>query len=454
MSDLREDAKPGVDAQGQAKEEAQRRIEEILGQRERATTGRGSRRKRAILIAVLIILLLLLAGVAAFLYRIIAPRPSSTGGAEGDAGLNGVTWVRSIYGYGPTESQQFTNPNDTAVGPDGTIWVTDPGHFQVVGFRGDGTFVGRVQGNKQTGNPFRVPSRVAVDSAGIMYVADRPNQILTIMDGQTQLASAGIPGLASVDVNDEMVVVGSLSGFAILDKDGNVKTLVGTRGSGDDQFDYVGGVAIDSAKRVIYCVDTYNNRLSAWDYSGKRKWITQLGNPANAVKLQGGGNLVTTSTADAALQLPTDVAIDGKGRPIVLDAFDFSISAFNPSDGKFVDKWGAYGSRDGQFLYPTGFSYDASKDWFVVADTQNLRAEIIRIKGTGAGGASGALSGLRRLLAGPARALWPCLALIPLLLLLLLFGRRKKRRDERRSLQDPVELDGEAVLGVASVDEF
>ncbi len=68
-------------------------------------------------------------------------------------------------------------------------------------------------------------------------------------------------------------------------------------------------------------------------------------------------------------------------------------------------------------MYPSGFDYDATKDWFTVADTDNRRAQIVRIDGTGAEGLAGLASWLSRLLAGPARALWPCLLLLPLLLL-------------------------------------
>ena len=440
MTALENGSTPGGDASALTREEAQRRLEEILGQGERDEKGAQSRRTRAILVVVLIVLLLLLCGVGAFLYRLLSPGGGGGDGAQDD--LAGIIWIRSIYGFGPSAEQMFVNPNDAATDPDGIIWVTDPGASRVVGFRGDGTYADIILGSMQTGEPFRLPSRVAVDPDGVIYIVDRANETLTIMDGQRKLAAASIPGVTSVDANDEIVVAGAASGFAILDKDGNIQTIVGTRGTNEDQFDSVGGVAIDSDKKTIYVADTYNNRLSAWDYTGKRKWMVTLGNPANAVKLEGGASLTTTTSAEANLQLPTDVTIDGNGRPMILDAFDFSISAFGPSDGKFLGKWGTHGEKDGQFMYPTGFSYDASKDWFVVADTENLRAEIIRIEGTGASGAAGLLTGLNRLLAGPLRALWPCLALLPLILLAILLARRRRRRQERESGQTAGQFDG------------
>lgn len=414
-----------------SREEAQRRVEEILAKSDAGTLGKDrTKRTRTVLIVVLVILLLMLCGIGTFLYRLLVPEANSGQQGSKNDTTKGIVWVRSIYGYGSAADQLFKNPNDAATAPDGTIWVTDPGNSRVIGFRGDGTFVSLINGSMKTGDPFRVPSRIAIDPDGLMYLVDRANETLTIMDGQTKLVNTQIPGIECVDASTDIVVVGSKSGFAILDKDGNVQKLVGTRGQGEDQFDDVQGVKIDAATKTIYVLDTYNNRLSAWDYTGEQKWVSQLGNPGNDVKLEGGGSLETTSVAAAALQIPTDVTIDGKGRPLVLDAFDFSISAFDPSNGKYIAKWGTYGDKDGQFMYPSGFDYDVTKDWFVVADTQNLRAQIIRIGGTSEGGASATTTGLSRLMAGPARALWPCFTLLPLLLLVLIFVRIRRRRAE------------------------
>jgi sugar lactone lactonase YvrE len=413
------------------REAAQKRLQELIERNERGGDGT-ARRTRVILVVVLIVLLLLLCGVGAFLARLLIPNNDTKGTQlQGSEDTGGIIWIRSIYGFGPDIKQMFVNPNGVATGPDGIVWVTDPGgNSRVVGFRGDGTYVKQIQGSRETGQPFRVPSQIAIDPSNIMYLADRVTERLTIMDGTKKLADAKIPGLMSVAADDQIIVVGSKSGFAILDKDGNAKSVVGTKGNGADQFDTVSGVALDSATKTIYVVDTYNNRLSAWDYNGKRKWIVTTGNPPNDVKLAGGTSIVTSTTAPAKLQLPVSVTIDGKGRPMVLDGFGFTISAFEPADGKYVGSWGAWGEADGQFLYPTAVSYDKSKDWFLVADTSNLRAQIVRIPGTSAGGPSGALSGLQRLLAGPLRALWPCCILLPLLLLLLLLGRWRKRRRE------------------------
>ena len=437
MTSVQDGPTPDVDAAAPSKEDVQRRIEEILAE-SKQQDDTSSRRTRAILITVLILLLLLLCGVGGFLYRLLNPSAGTT--AKEAAG---ITWIRSIYGWGPAANQQFVNPNDAAVGPGGTIWVADPNGSRVEKFRPDGSFIGFVNGSRFTGEPFRQPSRLAVDPDGILYVADIANASLTIMDGNRKLVATPIPGLTCVDVSDTMVVIGSRSGFAILDKDGNVKTIVGTKGTGDMQFDTVGGVAIDSARKVIYVVDTYNNRLSAWDYNGKRKWMVVTGNPGNKVKLEGGASLVTTSSAPAALQVPSDVTVDANGRPIVLDSFGFQIAAFDPKNGDFIGSWGAYGDKDGQFMYPSTINYDQARDWFTVADTSNRRVQIIRIAGSSTQ-SSGVLSGFQRLISGPLRALWPCLVLLLLLIIAIVVNRwRRNRRNREEEVEEGSTEDAE-----------
>ena len=80
-----------------------------------------SRRGRRLLIAIIIILVLALIGISALLAGLILPRG---GVATGDE-AGGVTWVRTIYGWGEAATDQFTVPRKATIGPDGTIWVTD-----------------------------------------------------------------------------------------------------------------------------------------------------------------------------------------------------------------------------------------------------------------------------------------------------------------------------------------
>jgi streptogramin lyase len=121
------------------------------------------------LVAVLIVLTLLVA--AFFLFLVWATRP--IGAPVASADLGGLTWVRSIYGYGEAPEQQFSGPTDVAVAPDGTIWAADPGYQRVLAFTPDGQSAGVIQ---PTGGEddfhFVQPEGVGVGPDGHVFVAE------------------------------------------------------------------------------------------------------------------------------------------------------------------------------------------------------------------------------------------------------------------------------------------
>jgi hypothetical protein len=249
------------------------------------------------------------------------------------------------------------------------------------------------------------------------------------------LGMFGIPEPTDIDYRDQSMVVGAIAGFAVIDAEtGEPLTVTGTRGNGIDQFDTVGGVAL-GADGTVYAVDTFNNRLVALTQEGDRLWTVVTGHPANDVTVGVSGAEMSasrTTTAPADLQLPADVTVDGNGRLVVIDSFDFSIAVFNSEDGSLVSKYAAFGSQDGQFRYPSSISYDAGRDWFVVADTGNARVQIVRIPGA-APFELGAAA--RRTLSGPLRACCAPLLLLLILLVLFIVQRARKRRAARKPVK-------------------
>ncbi len=238
-----------------------------------------TQRQRRALIVVLVALVLLLAATTYFLLSVL--EPIGRVATPEDAG--GIVWVRSIYGYGETLDEQLRQPNDTAIAPDGTIWVADQTKQQVVGFNPDGSYSSLLHQGPRGSTPqaFSFPSALAVDEDGLVYVGDPERDRVFVLTAENEVVLEYIvPDVRSVAVRGDRVVVGSMAGFIILDKEGEVIKLLGTRGQGIDQFDTVSGVAI-SEDGTIYAVDTYNNRLSAYDLDGERKWIRQIGESNN-----------------------------------------------------------------------------------------------------------------------------------------------------------------------------
>ena len=408
--------------------------EDMSGWRE--VERRRIRRTRRTLIGVLVVLVILLLIASAWLLSIFQP----VGKVASTQESNGVTWVRSIYGWGKSNDQQFWGPQGVTVGSDGTIWATTQAQNRVVGFNPDGSLAAMLYqgggGNPKFPNAISYPTAVAVDPAGLIYVADQPRSTVWVFSRDNKLVrSMFVPTPSAIAVSKDRLVVGSASGFVIMSPAGKVVKLVGTQGKGKDQFEGVRGVAI-AGDGTIYIVDQYNNRLSAYDRDGKRKWIVTTGLPGNK-KSAAKSTTASASAETADMQLPAGLTIDGAGRLVVADPFGFDLVVLNASNGKVIARYGAPGTADGQFVYPSSVAYDPSHDWFAVADTQNARVQIVRLPNSG--GTS--LAGARRVLTGPARA---CIIPLILILIAIVVGfvyRMLRRRQKSNSTSNAVSPD-------------
>lgn len=373
----------------------------------RTITRTRSTRGRRVMVVVLIFLLFLLLIAGYFLMKLVRPAGDI---ATGDSAA-GIEWVRSIYGWGPTAAEQLNRPGTVGIAPDGTIIVPDmKTNTEVIRFNPDASYAGSFHGSDDDRILF--PTAIDFGSDGSMYIVQttHDNLLKVSPDGRETIFKLGVDDPASVAVTDDRIVIGAREGFAILDSEGRQLNVIGSLGAGDDQFDNVGGIAVDS-RNNIYVTDMFNNRISKYDAAGKRLWMVKTGNSANAQKNEGAHTLSVETTAQAAMQTPGPAVLDGNGRLVVLDMLDFTLAVFDPDNGKFIGKYGAYGAAEGQFQYPSGLAYDPERDWFAVADQGNNRVQLIRIPGSSN---DGAMAGARRALAGPLRVL-----IIPLLLLLI-----------------------------------
>ena len=154
-----------------------------------------------------------------------------------------------------------------------------------------------------------------------------------------------------------LVGIMSFSSFTAL---GVVETYVftlkwGTQGSGDGQFSYPSGVAVDGSGNV-YVADLGNHRIQKFSSTGVflTKWGTQ-----------GSGN--------GQFEAPTDIAVDSSGNVYVVDSGNNRVQKFS-SSGVFLTKWGSLGSGDGQFNSTRGVAVDNSGNVYVI-DAYNGRVQ-------------------------------------------------------------------------------
>jgi len=120
------------------------------------------------------------------------------------AGTAGRHWYDPIDGRGP--AAHFRSPKDVAVGPDGTVYVTDNRSHTIRMIRGDlvttlaGAF-GRSGAIDGVGGAarFNDPCGIAVGPDGTVYVADTGNQIIRMIRGNVVTTLAGALGEVGAD---------------------------------------------------------------------------------------------------------------------------------------------------------------------------------------------------------------------------------------------------------------
>ncbi len=114
-----------------------------------------------------------------------------TSGQPSDTGATSVDFRTIRQASGP-----FHYPTNVAFGPDGTIFVADGyGNARIHRFARDGHWEASWGTPGSGPGQFNVPHGIAVDAAGVVYVADRENSRLQLFSRQGQFLDEW-PGIA------------------------------------------------------------------------------------------------------------------------------------------------------------------------------------------------------------------------------------------------------------------
>ena len=420
---------------------------DLASAQEVETATRKNTTARAILTVLLILLLIAIFAACAALFGYL-------GFGAGGSGANdtgGIMWIRSIYGFG-TGIDQRHNPQSVSIAPDGaSLWVVDTSRRRVIEYDMNGALKQvRYTYKGQAFEPaplaengesmFLSPSQIAVAPNGTIFVAEQSYHRVLILDPNFVLkGEILVEWPHSLAVNSQMLLVGGQGGFAAYRLDGTLIGSIGTVGTEPDQFDRILGMALDGQNNA-YIMDSYNNRLNKFDEAGDLVWQVTLGPAGNE-----GINAMQQLSSEAALekwpammQIPQGVTIDGAGRVVVIDFFDFTVAAFSPEDGSFIGKWGVYGLQDGQFSYPNGIAYNRQQDVFASTEATLGRVQIFRIPDSG----GGVGTTLQRNLGNLARACcWPLLILLLLVALYYLYQYLTKKRRKTSELVEADDAD-------------
>jgi len=266
-------------------------------------------------------------------------------------------------------------PSSLAVDSTGNVYVADSGNGQILKFNSSGTCL--PWGDAGLGTPsFVSPMGIAVDSTGNVYVTDSGNgQILKFDSNGTSLSwkspnpfsvSNFLPGYIAVDSVGNIYVTNPKYGQVLkFDSSGNLT-------SWDDPenpnlFAAPLGVAVDSADH-IYITDIVNHRVLKFDSSGKLiPWgqsdLGDLAGHPTAIDVDSAGNIYVT---DSGIEIQF-----GESDPE--DMGNQWVQKFSPS-GDLIAQWGSSGSEDGQFIFALDIAVDGAGNVFV-ADTYNNRIQ-------------------------------------------------------------------------------
>jgi sugar lactone lactonase YvrE len=217
-----------------------------------------------------------------------------------------------------------------------------------------------------------VPYGIAIDSKGLVYVADSKVRAVFIFNTQTkevELIKNGvharfgrITGLAMDDADRLFVSDSDNRRVIVFDAQRKVESSIGGMVS-------PGGLAIDNENRFLYVADAGLDQVLVFDADPPIKLLRAIGVAGKEHTLTGLGEL----------SMPSNVAVDAEGNLFVADTWNNRVQVFD-AEGKFIRAFGKAGDGPGYFARPKGIAVDGDGHVWV-ADAVQDRVQVFTPEG-------------------------------------------------------------------------
>jgi len=243
------------------------------------------------------------------------------------------------------------------------------------------SWMDRVAGTKQVDNtdklktfPFQLlgPYGIAIDSKGLVYVADQKVGAVFIFNTETRDATlirngyeahfAWINGLAIDDSDRLFVSDGKLHRVLVFSPKHEVEGQIA-----EGLVDPV-GLAVDNENRFLYVVDEQQDQVMVYD-ADTLKLLRRIGT----------GGKKHTLTTPGDFGGASNVALDKDGNVYVTDTMNNRVEIFD-ADGKFISQFGKPGDGPGYFARPKGIAVDGDGHIWV-ADEYQDRVQVFNREG-------------------------------------------------------------------------
>jgi len=216
------------------------------------------------------------------------------------------------------------------------------------------------------------PYGIAIDSKGLVYVADQKVGAIFIFNTETRDATLikngvgahfGLINGVAIDDGDRLFVSdGKMHRVLVFNPKHQVEGQIA-----EGLVDPV-GLAVDNENRFLYVVDEQQDLVFVYDADSLRL-LRHIGTPGEK----------HTSTAPGEFGGASNVAVDKDGNVYVTDTMNNRVEIFD-ADGKFISEFGKHGDGPGYFARPKGIAVDCDGHIWV-ADQYQDRVQVYNREG-------------------------------------------------------------------------